>query len=130
MWDSVELLEGFPSEGEAVEYAKRGVAAAREAVVTKPNDANYRWQIVEGLWYPGFCNRPDRGSVRCLVRERFKANDRSGYESEYVEFAVFHVSGEDIVGPELIAYLGMEDEVTTYFGDAGREAGSRPISGG
>jgi hypothetical protein len=50
-----------------------------------------------------------------IYRERFRIANGSGYDSRYCEFDVVRVSGPDVVGPELFAYLGAEQEVTSYL---------------
>jgi hypothetical protein len=116
------IHRGFADAKTADDFSYECINLRRNEITAQLGDGVHDWFLD-----PDICRERrkvghDNDAVTELQLLSWKAKNRHGFSSTYLQIEVVQIRDEDVIGKELLRYWDAESEWVSYFIDCGRMA--------
>lgn len=111
---------GFTDAKAADDFSHECIEARKKEITTQLGDRKDDWVLDPGILQERRKTCHDNDHVMGLKLLSWKAKNRHGFSSIYLQIEVVQIRDQDVVGKELLRYWDAESEWVSYFIERGR----------
>ena len=115
---------GFTDAKAADNFSYECIEARKKEIATQLGDDKDDWLLDPGVLQERRKSSHDNDHVAGLKLLSWKAKNRHGFSSIYLQIEVVQIRDQDVIGKELLRYWDAESEWVSYFIERGRMARS------
>lgn len=118
---------GFTDAKAADIFSHECIEARKKEITTQLGDGMDDWVLDPGILQERRKSSHDNDRVTGLKLLSWKAKNRHGFSSIYLQIEVVQIQDQDVIGKELLGYWDAESEWVSYFIERGRMARSSVV---
>lgn len=118
------LHRGFTDAKTADDFSHACINVRRNEITTQLGEGKHDWVLDPEIRQERSKICHDNDQVAGLTLLSWKAKNRHGFSSIYLQIEVVQIRDQGVVGKELLRYWDAESEWVSYFIDCGRMARS------
>lgn len=118
------IHRGFADAKTADDFSYECINLRRNEITAQLGDGAHDWFLDPDIRQERRKACHDNEQVAGLKLASWKAKNRHGFSSIYLQIEVVQIRDQDVVGKELLRYWDAESEWVSYFIDCGRMARS------